>query len=465
MLGWTLGLGLSLGTACSGKGGPQDSGDGGVAGALLESVEVELSASMPTVALVTVRTAEPAAVQARFGLAGSDLELRSAVSSDATEHRLTLVGIPEGEAAEVRIEAWTAEASETSALFDYEAGTLAAELPRPTLTSGSAADLGSGFFLAPMAGIMKRFVTITDMQGRLVWGFGGSELETQRARFTKDGQGLIVMDREKDQSNMELVRVDWEGNELWRLPVPEGHHDFDLIDDETFVSLAYDPQLWVEGSEKIPFVADKLLELTTAGEVREIWKLYDYVQAENGDAVRSQKGGGVHWSHSNYVHYLPDTDRIQVTSRRINLGWSIARADGAVDWILGEVRGDFENLSETPLLAQPHSIWAVDGGVMVFNQGLAGSDECSSASVLALDTAAMTAQLTWSYVPDPCLRIDYLGNAQPMSDGRVLVSFGKAGVLDVAAEDDGRLLGRFGLEAGEEFLYIEHTDTIGQPRD
>ncbi len=459
-----VGLAASVLTGCAGGKGGEDSSD--PTSLRIADIEITRSELIPTVTTVTWSTSDPALGRVRFGEAGGELSLVSADSPAlATEHRAVLLGLYEGADGSLVVEAWNDQEEASSDPLSFSVGLLGAEIPRPVVLGGDPEQSVGGFFLIPTAAVFARYVSIADAQGRMVWAYGGSELETQRARFTKDGTGLVFMNRDITQTYMELVRMDWDGTERWRLDVPEGHRDFDLVDDETFIALAYDDRVWDEGGEDIEFRADKIIELTTQGEVSTVWTLYDHLQVEDPAAITGGGSDMVHWSHSNYLHYLPEDDRIQVTSRALNLAWNINRSDGSVDWLLNDARGDFTNGGSLQLMSWPHSVWPVEGGVLVFNQGIPELGGCSTASRIGLDLVDWVATASWLYESDPCYQTDYLGNAQPLAGDHALVSFGKVGVMDEVDLASGELVMRWGLNTNEEFLYVEHSPTLGLPEN
>lgn len=456
-------MALAILVACAGDKGEDSTSPDDLT---ISNIEITRSEIIPTVSTVTWTTSAPAHGRVRFGEEGGELGLTTADSESlATEHSAVLIGLYEGAQGSLVVEAWNDQAEVSADPQSFEVGILDAELPRPTVLLGDPADSVGGFFLMPTSALFARYVSIADAHGRLVWGYGGGDLETQRARFTQDGTGLIFMSRDITQATMDLVRMDWDGTVRWQINVPEGHHDFDLIDDDTFLSLAYDHRVFTDGADSIDFDADKLIEIDVSGETSTVWTLYDHIQVENPDVLVDPKGGIAHWSHSNFVHYLPDSDEVLITSREINIAWSINRSDGSVNWMLNDLRGDFENIGSSPVTAHPHSVWPIDGGVVVFNQGQPDSASCATVSTIDLDQAEGTAEVTWTYASDPCYSTDYLGNAQPLADGHMLVSYGKVGVIDEIIEGTGEVVMRWGLSANQEMLYVEHAATLGLPEN
>lgn len=434
-----------------------------------DDIDVQLSPAMPTVARVTWTTDIPTIGAVSFGEVGGPIFQTRADLSPATTHEALLVGLPEGAMAELAVLAWTEEGGARSGSVPFGVGTLAADIPRPRLALGQATDSVGGFTILPVAAEPSRWVTIVDASGRLVWGFGGDQLATQRVRLTQDGAGLVVLDREMDTPELELVRVDFDGTIDWRLTVPGGHHDFDVIDDETFVVLAADVREFQGPDGPVTLIGDKLVEVDLDGGMRTLWSVWDHVEPElRPDMWTSPKyPDALDWSHGNYLRYDRDSDTVHLTLREIDLAVAVDRTSGQTHWILGSQLGDYQDQTSDGVLHFPHSAWPLGDDLLVFNQRDSFQGECAEAAILTLDDDRAQVERTWRYLSESCHQVSYLGNAQPLDQGRILVAFSTAGVLEEVDGETATARWRLTVDSPTWILYTERflgfgTNAAGQ---
>lgn len=448
-----------------GQGGGQGDGQGDgatVVGALaIDEVHIAPDAVIPSLSRVSWSTTAASVGSVCFRELGGDL-LCTPVEADAAEqHQAVLVGLAEGIDAELQITSDSGDEQVSSAWEAFTTGTLDAGIPRPTLSTGSADDSVDGLLLMPVAGANGSWVTVVDPGGRLLWAWGGVELDTLRARLTHDGQGIVALDGVTD-GNLELVRVDFDGTERWRLDVGRGHHDFDLVDDETFVMLAGDSRD-IEGPEgSMRVVGDALAQTDLDGGWDVLWSAWDHFEPDPETLQRIDPGDeSFDWSHGNYVRYDAESDAVAVVLRNIDAVVEVDRGSGDERWVLAPEDGDFDWLGSTDLLSYPHSAWSTDQDLLVFNQHDHDGGDCAEATLLELDEDAGMARRTWSYSSDECFAVGYLGNAQPLPSGRALVVFAQAGVIDQVDLASGQLAWRLTTPPEATLLYVEHFDAFG----
>ena len=457
----TVAIGLLLG-ACRDKDGSTPTDDtGNDPGTSAVTVEVNLSEVVPTVARVRWTTDQPSTGTVSFWEVGGEV-LGSRVSSvSATEHEVVLLGLAEGVQAELQVQVNDETGTWTSQVVPFTTGTFDPIVPRPVLSHGTAADSLGGYTLLPMGGLEARWATIVDAHGRLVWAWGGAELDTQRMRLTHDGLGVILADRELGQPGFDLLRVDFDGTEVWRIQVPDGHHDFDLIDDETFLVIAGEPRevTWMGAPHVL--IGDKLVEHRIDGSQRVIWNAWDHLTPQDGDPVEpsSEYKGAFTWTHANFIRYDAGTDRIHFILRNLSYITELERSTGAQRWVLSPETGAGDSLY------YPHSVWPIEDDLLVFNQRDYIHDACSEAVLLDHDGVSSTVTPTWTYGTETCKSVYYTGNAQPLEEGRALVSFGSSGVLDEVDMGTGALRWRLTSDLATWMLYAERVAALGPLSD
>lgn len=101
--------------------------------------------------------------------------------------------------------------------------------------------------------------------------------------------------------------------------------------------------------------------------------------------------------------------------------------------------------------------------LLVFNQkDAAAGRPCSEAVRVALDEVAGTASVVWRYQSDLCIDLQYLGNAWPLPEDGVLVTFSQSGMMD-QVDAAGDLPQRWSTDLGWQFAYAAWTDSLYVP--
>ncbi len=444
---------LSL-SACSDRAGEVDPG--------FRGLEVEQSAIVPTVFAVRWETDLAVESFVRFAEHGTSMIFETPASEAAVEHEGILVGVPEATEGWFELVALHEGQEHRSTRYEFTTGGLRPEVPRSQTTLGDSSHATPGLILAPVGLDSSRWAALMDHHGRLVWAWGDEDTDTQRVRLTRDGRGVVLIDRIPGSIDLELVRVDFFGDEVWRIPVAEAHHDFELISDESFLFIGYDVREVELASGPREIIGDQIFQLDLDGVRTPIWSVWDHVEftSKTSASESMELAGALGWTHGNYLYYDRDHDRILTTMRDIDMAFAIDRPSGEVLWSLGGEQGEYQSPDDSPVLNYPHSIWPTDTGYTVFNQGQILDPDCSWAAHLELDEGSRAAVETWAYTSPTCQQTFYVGNAQPLDEDRTLVSFGKAGVLDEISTETGETIVRHSLEIPGEFLYVEHVGAL-----
>lgn len=425
-------------------------------------LDVTQSEIVQTVFTVTWETDDEITSFIRYGTVGEGTVFETPTLDPAFEHEGLLVGVPEASDGWFELVGVRDGEETVSDRYTFTTGQLSADIPRPSVTMGDSHQATAGLKLAPVALDFSRWVTLMDEQGRLVWAWGGDSLDTQRARLTKDGKGVIMMDRIMNSSDLELVRVDFTGEEVWRITLAEAHHDFELITDESFLMMGYDVRDIDLGSGPQWVIGDQIFQYDLDGTRTDIWSIWDVLTPTSADlgGEAPEYPGARGWSHGNYLHLDRSTDQILTTMRDIDMAFAIDRKTGDVVWSMGGDHGELQASNGTPILKYPHSVWPTESGYAVFNQGWMADGDCSWAANVTIDLESGSADQVWNYGSPTCNMTYYLGNTQPLSADRTLVSFGKTGVMDEVAMSSGYTVVRYGLDAPAEFLYVQHIGSV-----
>lgn len=459
------------GDAGAGDGGAGDGGagdGGGDGGTDPEPAQVLSSVAEPTKLVPSVvhlqwETDQPVLSRVRFG-EGEDWSFTSpAEDAPATRHRALLVGVPENTAGHWQIDVWHDGAwLAATAVTPFTTGGLDPAIPRPVQTIYDDKAVVGGFTMVPigLGDQIRRWATVLDERGRLVWAVEVSN-GTLRMRRSLDGQGVVTGEVRGDGASYSLVSRSWDGTERWILPVEGGRHDFDLVDDDTFV--VFNRELVTMDFPDGPAVVanDGVIEVGLDGSRRPVWSVFDLHQPDTNQPAPTDDfdDGIVDWSHANYLSYDSNVDAFHVVLRYLEAAVLVDRSSGDPVWTLAADFGDFPDAGDNLQLGDLHSaeLWGDD--LLLFDEGLHSEGGCARAYRVSVDPDRGLAHETWSYQTERCIKIDYLGNALPLPGDNLLVSFARAGLLDEAAPE-GHTVSRLELGPGTAFLYAERVPNL-----
>ncbi|MFH1464049.1 MAG: aryl-sulfate sulfotransferase [Pseudomonadota bacterium] len=448
---------------------PGDSADTGPVEPFYQDIAFVESAIVPSVVTATWRTLEPASCTLTFGVEGGRVLTTVERGEPAAEHEVALVGLPPGSAATLVIGAETAAGSEESEPIPFSTGPLPTGVPTVELTVSSPADAFEGFTLVPIAYSRgDSWITILDADGTVVWAYPARQ-GAHRARLAPDGLGILYADRDSDPDNPEadmygaVYSIAWDGTERWRWADIDAHHDFVILGDDRYASFGYSRlRVDVGTPDERTYIGDTIIEFDSAGNSTVVWDVFDHFDPLTlpGNARQAMPGNVWDWSHANYLTWEPDTESYLACLRGLDAILAVDGADGGLLWSLSNTWGDYQSPDSEPILAWPHSVERVDGGLAIFNQTYEWLEgPCSHGAVLALDAEAGTATTTWSYANAECARLNYLGSNHPLPNGSFLVDFSLAGIMDEVTPG-GVLAQRFELGLDWSFGYAQRMASL-----
>ncbi len=209
--------------------------------------------------------------------------------------------------------------------------------------------------------------------------------------------------------------------------------------------------------ESIAMVSDTVIALPVDGEPVEIWSaresLWDDLYPVILQMLEQGQERPLDWTHGTTIAFDERNDRLLVTLTKANSVVGINRLTGVTSWVLG---GNASTLTvgveQGTLVAVPHSIQALDGSVLLFNQQFDRDGEhCGEATEVALDVPDSSASLAWWGREPDCGAPDIMGSAYRMLDGGTLMAGGTLGRLswlDTQGEQVWRLEAELGTTFG-----------------
>ncbi len=228
------------------------------------------------------------------------------------------------------------------------------------------------------------------------------------------------------------------------------HHGVDEQDDGELLTLSTEMRQiedYAEQGETANVVGDVALQFDRDGEVTESWSMFDVLEDYR---MRKRVGStGPYWdedyeqttndwTHGNAVEN-GDTDGTLIASLR-HQDWIIKwdRETGDLLWRLGP-EGDFEFEGDGEFNYHQHApIWLDNGNLLVYDNGNArpsieeGEQFYTRVVEYALDASSVdieagetgTVEQVWEYRTDPQFYAPYVGDADELPNGNILVGDG-----------------------------------------
>lgn len=417
-------------------------------------------AKIPTVFEVSWSTAEPSRGQVLF-TAGDELWTTDLESETATEHHALLVGSPAQATVELRLVSRVGDELLCSDTFTETTPAPPPELPVLTVDADYASSEPHGWVSVPLGAGSTTIPTMVDSQGRYCWWWeddgyffygdmaaDGRSMLLLASGFGIDGVGTVL-------------ELGLDGEVLRDVDVPGAHNDLVETPDGSLYLLGrerYDAE--VDG-EQVSLTSDTVIELLPDGSQIELWSareaLWDSLYNVIEQKVRQGGPSPVDWSHGTTIAFDALGDRLLVALTGANVLVGIDRSSGGVDWVLG---GDGSTLTNTgsagQLVTVPHSIQAVAGGVLLYNQQQHRDGEvCGEATEVALDVASSSAELAWWGREPDCTSPDVMGSAHRLPDDNTLMAGGPLGRLSWL-DPQGELVWRLSGDLGTIFGGASH---------
>jgi hypothetical protein len=306
--------------------------------------------------------------------------------------------------------------------------------PRLRITHAGASD--RSLFLAPSSGPGQRGVLILDGRGEVVW-FRPTTPDTAMNFRAAELHGEPVLTWWQGHAERGLgvgshVIVDSTYREVARLPAGGGRqsdlHEFRITPRGTAIVTSYEVR-----SANLSSVGGPSRERVVGGVVQELaipsarvlfeWRSLDHVPIDESHA--SYDGHAFDYFHVNSVDLDAD-GHLLVSARNTWTVYKVHRRTGQVLWRLGGKRSDFE-MGPGTSFAWQHDARHHDAGglISIFDNSAAPPVAPQSrAIVIALDRRGRRARLVRQYTHPRHLLVPFMGNAQLLPNGHVVVGWG-----------------------------------------
>jgi hypothetical protein len=412
----------------------------------VSDVVVEMSARVPTVAIVTFAAEGPGEPVVHFGVTGEEKEW--AVTAEPTEegrYRAVLVGVPAGMSGWCQPAIGDTRAAEPST---YQAG----EPPGWLSTTHEGTPANEGFFaLAVMS--TRRGAAIIDTLGRPVWWWEPEGVRgiLSRAVLTADGRELwlnafsIQPSGNKPDDGM-IIKVSLDGLTEEILTYPKAHHDFLVHEDGTLVLPVLDDR--EVGGRVIR--GDAIVEIAPDGTEEVVWTSWDSIPY-NGEQG-SPEGW---WIMLNHLQYVAEDNDYVLSMKNLDGLARVDAATGQTEWIIGSPH---QTMAPDPVFRYQHGFDVISPDeILLFDNK--GSQSFSRILRLQLDPVAGAATASWSY--EDVLTSVVMGDVMQHEDGNLSISWSSDSIIDEVTPG-GRRISRIQLPDAENVGYLTFTTAIGR---
>ncbi|HSD49179.1 MAG TPA: arylsulfotransferase family protein, partial [Actinomycetota bacterium] len=256
--------------------------------------------------------------------------------------------------------------------------------------------------------------------GSVVKTWSGTGSTSLRAELLANGD-LLQIGRVGEVPNARryLVRLDWNGRELWRRDI-DAHHDFEITPAGEILIITNE---YVREGSGRPMLSDRLTLLSPDGEVLREVSLRDAILAApeilplhvTRDLLHTNSVASMHVPELADRHPIYGPDRVLVSLRNQNAIAVVDVRQGRIVWAWG--RGE---------ILQQHDASLLPGGhILLFDNGDASR---RWSRVVELDPIA--GRIAWEYrAPRPeDFYSRFRGTAQALPNGNVLIGSSDQGV-------------------------------------
>jgi len=204
------------------------------------------------------------------------------------------------------------------------------------------------------------------------------------------------------------------------LMTPDGYV-FLMIADEQTVDMSKE----VRGGKKNADVTGLVIQqLDPHNNVIFQWRSWDhFAYSESTSSLTSDQ---IDLIHGNGLALTGDGNLL-LSCRNLSSITKIDLQTGAIMWRFGGVKSDFKLVNDGGFHYQ-HDIAVLSNGdlTMFDNHGTDQSPATSRALQYQLDEVNQTATLVWSYIHNPPVFTDFMGNVQHMANGNTFIGWGSA---------------------------------------
>lgn len=407
----------------------------------------ELAEFVPTVVIVSWETAEPSRGHVEFTVVNETPRTTPTELEPTRTHSRTLLGLPIDADVEFTIH------DETGALAAAQTITTGT-IPRDWSSFTVAGEASwEGFVVMGVFGAMAD-VVVLDPKGRPVWWWTDASADAQviRAFPVSDGTGIAASFGGTQLGESPTIAVsDWLAGTQRSVELAEFTHDFVERGDGGFAALT----VVIHHDEYTnECVSDGITEFDFEGGTERIWDAWDAYAGRTKACDEYIEG----WSHANALDWDEAKGQYTVGLRNLSTLSVIDRATRTEAWSLGEYGSISLSNPDDAFIGQHQFEHLANGNVLLFDNGASNTKQ-SRVVELSMDAAAGTAEVVWSYTPEPAVYVYALGDVVRLSNGNTLIDWSTSGRLEEVSPN-GETVWQLDAALGTEFAYMRVFDSF-----
>lgn len=206
--------------------------------------------------------------------------------------------------------------------------------------------------------------------------------------------------------------ITWEGDIVWTRPGYVHHHVAPYGEEDQFILLTYEggcPAEFDNHNSDIINIWDRIQNKFVYR-----WKICEHYTPP---VIEHD------WSHMNAVEKFPDENAWIFSCRNQHALFKLDLDTNEIVWKLG-MQGDFTMKDDFQFYKQHAPEILANGNILLFDNGHPDYRQYSKAIEIKYNTDNMTAEVVWSYRPDPDIKTYAYGDADRMPNGNTLMTFG-----------------------------------------
>lgn len=264
-----------------------------------------------------------------------------------------------------------------------------------------------------------------DMNGQLVKTW---RQRSERAKFLANGHLLLV-----GATHRQILELDWYGNVVWEFMAPGiVHHDATRLENGNTVFLYREPvpQAVRRASsdverQRVPLVADVVMEVTPGGDPVFEWHQYEHFAI---DWYKPKNRLNADWTHTNTVNCLPENhlsksgdSRFEpgnylISMRSLDTIMIVSRRTGEIVWqYSGDYRGGLSGQHEPNMVPEDRP---GAGHILIFDNGV---EEAHHGASIVLEIDPATADVQWTFEANDFYS-GYRSTVERLPNGNTLVN-------------------------------------------
>ena len=379
--------------------------------AWITQLSAETSGSIPTAIEIQFSTAAE-------GVGWVEVDgIATGASEPGTEHTHIVYGPPISDLSVIAVVEVDGQRHESEA-FTVTTGQLLPETPTLDVTIDKLSSHEGAeelILVAHLYGTPTSWTIISDLSGQILWAISQESQGLSIQPMLERGAVMENLTHYNDLSSSSLRTVDLMGNILSERSTPGAHHFFELVDGEP---------LWIRADSRRVDAQLVVGDALIWGD-EEIFSTWDHINHYTSTPFTPSIED---WTHANWIHHNPERDTFLMSLAKQSTIIELSRGGEPLQILGGTNSHVFIPDDDHP--HHPHGAHWLGPDLVVMTT----TNEQSTVRQYKLDGQEMVAVNTLG--ADNNFHAHVLGEAQPLKNSMLLVSWGSVGVVQVLSSDN-----------------------------